>query len=98
MDTFSNPCGGLYPFGVLTLLGSPNLRNNISLLVVILIKSPLHKSQEEENEAQTGGKLVLINGTELQSRMLDETSGNVTNRTTPGICSGIKHCIKFISR
>jgi len=45
--------------------------------------------QEEETEAQTGGKLVLINGTELQSRMLDETSGNVTNRTTPGICSVI---------
>ena len=36
---------------------------------------------------------MLINGTELQSRMLDETSSNVTNRTTPGICSGIKHSI-----
>jgi thiol-disulfide isomerase/thioredoxin len=46
-------------------------------------------AQVEMSELKNAGKLILINGTELQSRMLDETSTNVTNRTTPGICSVI---------
>lgn len=43
----------------------------------------------EMDDLMNGGKLILINGTELQSRMLEETSTNVTNRTTPGVCSVI---------
>jgi len=41
------------------------------------------------DDLKNAGQLILINGTELQSRMLEETSSNVTNRTTPGVCSVI---------
>lgn len=46
-------------------------------------------SEVEIDDLKNAGQLILINGTELQSRMLEETSSNVTNRTTPGVCSVI---------
>ena len=47
------------------------------------------KSGDEKAEElyETQYDLVLINGTELQSRMAEETNSNVTNRTAPATCS-----------
>jgi len=44
---------------------------------------------EKNGDNLRRGNLALINGTELQVRMAEETNCNVTNRTAPGICSVI---------
>lgn len=43
--------------------------------------------QRNQGDNLSRGNLTLINGTELQVRMAEETHYNVTNRTAPGVCS-----------
>eukprot|EP00088_Acartia_fossae_P027648 TRINITY_DN2839_c0_g1_i1.p1 TRINITY_DN2839_c0_g1~~TRINITY_DN2839_c0_g1_i1.p1 ORF type:complete len:327 (-),score=88.78 TRINITY_DN2839_c0_g1_i1:281-1261(-) len=53
--------------------------------IQLLKKTETDKSGEEK--ADELDDLILINGTELQSRMAEETNSNVTNRTAPATCS-----------